>query len=115
LIRDNDKIYGDKFKAVAKSFGLEDTPTAIRSPWQNPIAERIFGTLRRECLDHIIPFNEKHLYTILDEFINDYYNSARTHMSINKDSPISRNVQAEGEIVSQPIIGGLHHIYKRAA
>jgi len=115
LFRDNDKIYGDEFKAVIKSFGLEDTPTAIKSPWQNPFAERIFGTLRRECLDHVIFFNEKHLYKILDEFFNEYYNPARTHMSLNKDSPTPRNVQAEGEIISQPILGGLHHIYKRAA
>jgi len=115
LFRDNDKIYGDEFKAAIKSFGLEDTPTAIKSPWQNPFAQRYFGTLRRESLDHVIFFNEKHLYKILDKFINDYYNPARTHMSLNKDSPISRKVQAEGEIISEPILGGLHHIYKRAA
>jgi len=115
LFRDNDKIYGNKFKAAVNRFGLKDTPTAIRSPWQNPYAERIFGTLQRECLDHVIILNEKHLYKILDEFINNYYNPARTHMSYDKDSPIPRNVQAEGEIVSQPILGGLHHIYKRAA
>jgi putative transposase len=115
LFRDNDKIYSHKLKAAIKSFGLEDTPTAIKSPWQNPYAERIFLTLRHECLDHVIFFNAKHLYKILDEFINDYYNPARTHMLLNKDSPISRNVQIEGKIVSQPILGGLHHIYKRAA
>ena len=115
LFRDNDKIYGDEFKAAIKRFGLEDTPTAIKSPWQNPLAERYFGTLRRECLDHVIFFNEKHLYKILDEFINDYYNPARTHMSLGKDSPISRPVKSEGKIESQPILGGLHHIYKRAA
>jgi transposase InsO family protein len=115
VIRDNDKIFSDDFKTHIKNFGLEDTPTAPRSPWQNPIAERVLGTLRRECLDHVIILNEKHLHRVLDEYINDYYNVSRTHMSIEKDSPVPRPVQANGRIVSKPVLGGLHHVYSRVA
>ena len=115
VIRDNDRIFSDDFKTHIKNFGLEDTPTAPRSPWQNPFAERVLGTLRRECLDHIIILNEKHLYSVLDEYINDYYNVSRTHMSLEKDSPVPRPVQANGKIVSKPILGGLHHVYSRVA
>jgi hypothetical protein len=115
VIRDNDKIFCQDFKLHIKNFGLEDTPTAYRSPWQNPIAERVIGTLRRECLDHMIILNEKHLHSVLDEYINDYYNVSRTHMSIEKDSPVPRPVQTEGKIMSKSILGGLHHIYSRVA
>ena len=115
VIRDNDKIFSEDFKRTIKRFGLEDTPTAPRSPWQNPIAERVIGTLRRECLDHMIILNEKHLYDVLHEYINEYYNISRTHMSLGKDSPVHRPVQAKGKIVNKPILGGLHHVYSRVA
>ena len=115
VIRDNDKIFSDDFKTHIKNFGLEDTPTAPRSPWQNPIAERVLGTIRRECLDHMIILNEKHLHSVLDEYINDYYNVSRTHMSLEKDSPEHRPIQKDGKIVSKPILGGLHHVYSRVA
>ncbi|MDT8301470.1 MAG: integrase core domain-containing protein [Sedimentisphaerales bacterium] len=115
VIRDNDKIFSDDFKQYIGKLGLEDTPTAPRSPWQNPFAERVLGTIRRECLDHMIILNEKHLYSVLDEYINDYYNVSRIYMSLEKDSPIPRPAQANGEIVSKPILGGLHHIYSRVA
>jgi transposase InsO family protein len=115
VIRDNDKIFSEDFKTHIKRFGLEDTPTAPRSPWQNPICERVIGTLRRECLDHMIILNEKHLHSVLDEYINNYYNISRTHMSLEKDSPVHRPVQANGKIVSRPILGGLHHVYSRVA
>ena len=115
VIRDNDKIFSGDFKTHIKNFGLEDTPTAPRSPWQNPVAERVIQTLRRECLDHMIIFDEKHLHDILDEYINDYYNVSRTHMSLEKDSPIHRPVQADGKIISKAILGGLHHNYSRVA
>ena len=115
VIRDNDRIFSDDFKTHIKNCGLEDTPTAPRSPWQNPIAERVLGTLRRECLDHMIILNEKHLHSVLGEYINDYYNVSRTHMSLEKDSPVPRPVQANGKIVSKPILGGLHHVYSRVA
>jgi len=115
VIRDNDKIFNEDFKTYIDNFGLIDTPTAPRSPWQNPFAERVIGTLRRECLDHMIILNEKHLYNVLHEYIFDYYNVSRTHMSLKKDSPNHRPVQSKGKIVSRPILGGLHHVYSRAA
>ena len=115
VIRDNDGIYSDEFKGAIKRFGLKDKPTAPRSPWQNPFAERVIGTLRRECLDHMIVLSEKHLYTILHEYIFEYYNISRTHMSLEKDSPEHRPIQKDGEIVSKPILGRLHHVYSRVA
>jgi transposase InsO family protein len=114
VIRDNDAIFSEDFKCTIKRFRLKDTPTAPCSPWQNPVCERVIGTLRRECLDHIIVLNEKHLHSILTEFV-EYYNSSRTHMSLEKDSPVHRAVQNEGQIVSQPVLGGLHHVYRRVA
>ncbi len=115
VIRDNDKIFSEDFKKHIPQFGLEDKPTAYRSPWQNPICERVIGTLRRECLDHMIIFNEKHLHDVLSEYIFDYYNVSRTHMSLGKDSPVHRPTQTNGKIKSKPILGGLHHIYSRVA
>jgi transposase InsO family protein len=115
VIRDNDSLFSNEFKQHIKRFGLKDTPTAPHSPWQNPIAERINGTLRRECLNHIIILNETHLRAVLTEYIDNYYNVARTHLSLNKDSPVPRPVQSHGKIVSKPILGGLHHIYFRVA
>jgi putative transposase len=115
VIRDNDKIFSSDFKQQIKNFGFKDTPTAPRSPWQNPIAERVIGTLRRECLDHMIILNEKHLHDVLHEYIFEYYNVSRTHMSLDKDSPEHRPLQTEGEIIRKPILGGLHHVYSRVA
>ena len=115
VIRDNDKIFSHEFKQTITRFGLEDTPTAPRSPWQNPFCERVIGTLRRECLDHMIILNEKHLYDVLHEYIFEYYNVSRTHMSLDKDSPVHRPAQTEGNILSKPILGGLHHVYSRVA
>lgn len=115
VIRDNDGIYSNEFKETIRKFGLKDTPTAPRSPWQNPFAERVIGTLRRECLDHMIILNEKHLYDILHEYIFEYYNVSRTHMSLDKDSPVHRPTQTNGKIASKPILGGLHHVYSRVA
>lgn len=86
VIRDNDKIFSYEFRQTIKRFGLKDKPTAFHSPWQNGICERVIGTLRRECLDHVIVLNEKHLTSVLAEYI-EYYNTSRTHMSLNKDSP----------------------------
>ena len=111
VIRDNDKIFSEDFNRQIRHFGLKDTPTAPRSPWQNPICERVIGTFRRGCLDHMIILNEKHLHDVLHEYILEYYNVSRTHMSLEKDSPIHRPIQKDGRIVSKPILGGLHHIY----
>jgi hypothetical protein len=115
VIRDNDAIFSEEFKQHIKRLGLEDTPTAPHSPWQNPICERVNGTLRRECLDHVIILNEKHLRAVLTDYIDNYYNVARTHMSLNKDSPVPRPVQPHGKIICKPILGGLHHVYTRVA
>ena len=114
VIRNNDAIFSEDFKSHIKRFGLKDTPTAPGSPWQNPICERVIGTLRRECLDHMIILNEKHLHSILTGFV-EYYNSSRTHMSLSKDTPMHRPIQIEGKIISKPILGGLHHVYSRVA
>lgn len=115
VIRDNDKVFSEEFKRTITRFGLKDKPTAFRSPWQNGRCERVIGTLRRECLDHMLIFNERHLYDILHEYIFEYYNISRTHMSLKKDSPVHRPIQNEGKIVSKPILGGLHHVYRRVA
>jgi len=115
VVRDNDGIYSNEFKQTIKRFGLKDKSTAPRSPWQNPFAERVIGTLRRECLDHMIILNERHLYNTLHEYIFEYYNVSRTHMSLEKDSPEHRPIQKDGKIVSKPILSGLHHTYSRVA
>jgi transposase InsO family protein len=93
--------------------GIRDKPIALASPRQNGFAERLIGSIRRECLDHIIVFGEMHLRRIL-ESCADYYNSVRTHQSLHKDAPISRPINQTGVIRSQPILGGLHHHYVRA-
>ncbi|NQV32160.1 MAG: hypothetical protein HQ515_05660, partial [Phycisphaeraceae bacterium] len=83
-------------------------PSSLETLWSVRRAK-----LRRTCLDHVIILNENHLHSVLDEYINDYYNVSRTHMSLEKDSPVSRPVQTNGKIVSKPILGGLHHVYSR--
>ena len=88
--------------------GIRDKPTAPASPWQNGFAERLIGSIRRECLDHIVVFGETHLRRILQPYAQ-YYNGVRTHRSLDKDAPISRSVQRTGIISSRPILGGLHH------
>jgi transposase InsO family protein len=92
--------------------GIRDRPTAPRSPWQNGQAERLIGSIRRECLDHVVIFGERHLRHILLSYM-EYYNDARTHLSLNKDAPIPRAVQAVGRILPTQILGGLHHRYVR--
>jgi transposase InsO family protein len=92
--------------------GIRDKPTAPASPWQNGFARRLIGSLRRECLDHVIVLGEAHLRRILKSYA-DYYNSVRTHRSFNKDAPASRQIQRAGRIKSHAILGGLHHHYVR--
>jgi transposase InsO family protein len=92
--------------------GIRDKPTAPASPWQNGFVERLIGSIRRECVDHIIVLGEAHLRRIL-KFYADYYSSVRTHRSLNKDAPVSRLVQRAGVIRSRAILGGLHHHYGR--
>jgi putative transposase len=116
LVRDNDGIYGAAFRRRIRSLDIEDVPTAPRSPWQNPIAERIIGTLRRECLNHVIVLNERHLRRLLKEYV-DYYHWSRTHLSLGKNPPEPRDIEpsTSGNIVLFPVLGGLHHRYSRLA
>jgi transposase InsO family protein len=92
--------------------GIRDKPIAPASPWQNGFAERLIGSIRRECLDHAIICGETHLRRVLTSYA-DYYNRFRTHRSLNKDAPVSRSVQRTGVIRSSAILGGLHHHYGR--
>lgn len=95
-----------------RAMGIRDHPTAPRSPWQNAYAERMIGSVRRECLDRVAVVGEAHLRRILRLYA-DYYNRARTHRSFGKDCPLHRPVQAIGAISSSPVLGGLHHVYSR--
>jgi transposase InsO family protein len=92
--------------------GIRDHPTAPKSPWQNGHAERLIGSIRRECLDHVVVFGEAHLRRILAVY-TDYYNDVRTHLNLEKDAPSRRPIQRIGEIATRPILGGLHHQYCR--
>jgi len=112
LIRDRDAAYGHAVRRRLQAMGIRDRPTAPRSPWQNAYAERLVGSIRRECLDHIIVLGEVHLRRILKAYAS-YYNGARTHLSLKKDAPFPRSIERVGRITSIPILGGLHHQYCR--
>jgi transposase InsO family protein len=112
IIRDRDRIYGAVVSRRLRAMGIRDKPTAPASPWQNGFAERLIGSIRRECLDHIVIFGEAHLRRILRSYAC-YYNDIRTHRSLDKDAPTSRSVQRTGIISSRVILGGLHHHYVR--
>jgi len=112
LIRDRDRIYSSVVTRRLRAMGIRDKPTAPASPWQNGFAERLIGSIRRECLDHIIVLGETHLRRILRSYAN-YYSGIRTHRSLDKDAPVSRPVQRTGVISSRAILGGLHHHYAR--
>jgi putative transposase len=116
LLRDRDGIYGNYFQKRVKDMGIEEVPIAPRSPWQNPYCERVIGSIRRDCLDHVIVFNEAHLYRILTGYFH-YYHHSRPHLSLDRNSPIPRCVEppSEGEVVAIPQVGGLHHRYTRRA
>jgi transposase InsO family protein len=112
LIRDNDGAYGHVFTARMRAMGIRDRPISPGKPWQNAIAERLIGTLRRECLDHTIVLGESHLRCVLSAYAA-YYNQTRPHRSLLKDAPVRRVIQGIGEITAIPILGGLHHQYVR--
>jgi putative transposase len=116
LLRDRDAIYGSVFVRRVKGLGMSEILIAPRAPWQNPFAERVIGSIRRECLDHVIVLNERHLRRLLRRYLA-YYNATRPHQSLHNDSPHRREVQtpAGGRIVAIPKVGGLHHRYQRAA
>jgi len=112
LIRDRDRAYGAVVTQRLRAMGIRDQPIAPRSPWQNGYVERVIGSIRRECLDHVIIFGEAHLRRVLAAYAA-YYNGIRTHLALGKDAPVSRPVQSVGRIVAIPILGGLHHRYVR--
>jgi transposase InsO family protein len=112
LIRDRDGAYGEIFIRRVRSIGIRDRPTSPRSPWQNAYAERLIGSIRRECIDHVVVFGERHLRHVLLSYMS-YYNGTRTHLSLNKDAPMSRVAETAGRILCRPILGGLHHQYAR--
>jgi putative transposase len=116
LLRDRDSIYGKRFRTRVKSLGIEEVITAPRSRWQNPYVERIIGSIRRECVNHVIIFNERHLRKVLKSYAR-YYHEARTHLSLDKQSPVLRRIEppAQRKVVAIPHVGGLHHEYRRAA
>jgi transposase InsO family protein len=94
--------------------GIRDRPISPRSPWQNGYAERLIGSIRRDCLDHVVVFGERHLRHLLKSY-QKYYNEARTHLSLQKDAPVPRAVQTVGRTLAMPVLGGLHHQYFRAS
>jgi putative transposase len=116
LLRDRDKIYGEEFKERIQSIGIKEILTAPHSPWQNPFCERLIGSIRRDCLNHVVILGESHLRKILGRYFR-YYNKYRTHLSLEKDAPEPRLLQAVnlGEIIEIPEVGGLHHHYERRA
>ena len=112
MIRDRDRVYGTVVTRRLRAMGIRDKPIAPASPWQNGFAERLIGSIRRECLDHIIVLGEVHLHRILKSYAR-YYNETRTHLALDKDAPLSRTVKRAGRILCRPILGGLHHEYVR--
>jgi putative transposase len=116
VLRDRDAVYGAAFSSRVRAMGIHEVKTAPRSPWQNPYVERLIGTLRRECLDHVVVLNETHLRCLLREYLL-YYHGARTHLSLAKDAPEPRLVEHpdQGGIVEIPMVGSLHHRYTRQA
>ena len=114
LIRDRDGIYGEHFRKRVQAMGIQEVRIAPRSPWQNPYAERVIGSIRRECLNHVIVFSDGHLRRILKNYFR-YYHESRTHLSLDKDAPESRGIQSNKSerIVQIPQVGGLHHRYER--
>lgn len=116
LLHDRDGSYGETFSEAARSLGIREVLTAPQSPWQNAYVERLIGSIRRECLDHVIILNESGLRRILRSYVS-YYEHSRTHLSLGKDAPVARPIQPldTGPIVVIPQVGGLHHRYERIA
>jgi putative transposase len=116
LLRDRDRIFGQEFVDQVKALGIKQVLSAPRSPWQRAYVERVIGTIRRECLDHVIVFNQTSLSRHLQSFL-DYYHHSRCHLSLKKDAPEPRPVQPpeQGRVIRRPQVGGLHHRYERRA
>jgi transposase InsO family protein len=116
LLRDRDSTYSAYFRSRVKGMGIQEVITARKSPWQNPYAERVIGSIRRECLDHVIVFDDKHLRCVLRQYFV-YYNNCRPHLSLDGNAPVRREVEpvSNGRVIGIPKVGGLHHYYTRAA
>jgi transposase InsO family protein len=116
LLRDRDRIFDHAFVDQVKAMGIKQVLAALRSPWQRAYVERVIGSIRRECLDHVIVFNERNLHRHLQSFL-DYYHRSRTHLGLQKDAPEPRSIQSAelGQVISIPEVGGLHHRYERRA
>jgi len=114
FLRDQDSIYGHDVRVRIASLGSKEVLTAPRSPWQNPYAERLIGSIRRECLNHFVILNAKHLKRTLTKYFR-YYHESRTHLGLGKQCPILRSVSSSGKIIEIPLLGGLHHRYERIA
>ena len=112
LIRDRDGSYGAIVRNRIRVMGIRDRPTEARSPWQNGHIERLIGSIRRECLDHVVVLGEAHLRQIVKAY-TDYYNRVRTHLALEKDAPLGRPIHGIGQVVAIPVPGGLHHQYAR--
>jgi transposase InsO family protein len=116
VLRDRDRAYGSVFRERVKALGIEEVLIAPRSPWQTPYVERVIGTLRRECLDHVIVLGQAHLRRIVRQYLR-YYHQTRSHLALEKDAPEPRAVQPpeDGDVIEIPEVGGLHHRYERRA
>jgi transposase InsO family protein len=114
MIHDRDRVYGADFATRAAGVGIESIRTPVQSPRANAIAERVVRSLRQECLDHILPLSEGHVRSVLAEFVS-YYNQDRPHRSLGLEAPVPSPRQVDGEVISRPVLGGLHHVYERAA
>ena len=114
LIRDRDGIYGNEVRRRLNSLRIEEVLTAPRSPWQNAYAERLIGSIRRECLNHFVVLNGRHLKRTLAAYFN-YYHRSRPHLALEKQCPVERQIMQHGVIVKIPQLGGLHHRYERIA
>jgi putative transposase len=116
LLHDRDSIYGESFQRRVKKMEIEEVKIAPRSPWQNPYAERVIGSIRRECLNDVIVLNERHLSRVLRSY-SAYYHTWRVHRSLDMDAPAPRAVQPPelGPVKKRPEVGGLHHHYERRA
>lgn len=114
LIRDRDGIYGFEFRRRMESLGIREVVISPQSPWQNGVVERLIGSIRRECLNHVVIFGAWHLRRMLSQYFS-YYHHSRTHLALGKDAPESRVVMRHGKIVALPAVGGLHHRYERRA
>jgi putative transposase len=116
LLRDRDHVYGVHFRQRVHNMGIEEVVIAPQSPWQNPYVERLIGSIRRECLDHLVVLNERHLTRVLQAYLA-YYHRWRTHLALDMDCPEPRPVHPpeQGKVIAIPEVGGLHHHYERRA